>query len=175
MLILACLPLQAASKLELIQMYSTRGVYGRYFQFSSVVIPTLFVAYKAPCMWIFLNYTGIVHFWPRSLCTPSCVQTVVSLSLKLFTEYTFSPPPWLSMKKIKLQLCTQKGNLHAEYEWTPQFTVYKDKERKKHVMTNKQHTKFHISYIEDQACRHKSMAASLIGCQAMLYCLSSHV
>ena len=26
-------------------------------------------------------------------------------------------------------------------------------------MTNKQHTKFHISYIKDHACRHKSMAA----------------
>ena len=32
--------------------------------------------------------------------------------------------------------------------------------RRKHVMTNKQHTKFHISYIKDQTCRHKSMDAS---------------
>ena len=35
-------------------------------------------------------------------------------------------------------------------------------------MTNK-HTKFHISYIKDHACRHKSMAASYIYVQGNFY------
>ena len=50
---------------------------------------------------------------------------------------------------------TQKGNLPAEYEWTQQFTVYRE-----NIWWNKQHPKFHIGYIKDHACRHKSMAAS---------------
>ena len=56
---------------------------------------------------------------------------------------------------MTMYIQTQKGNLPAEYEWTQQFTVYRE-----NIWWNKQHPKFHIGYIKDHACRHKSMAAS---------------
>ena len=61
---------------------------------------------------------------------------------------------------MTMYIQTQKGNLHAECEWTEQsHAVQEVGKRRKHVMTNKQHTKFHISCIKDHECRHKSMAA----------------
>ena len=57
---------------------------------------------------------------------------------------------------IQTQKATQQLNMN---EPSSHSAVSGGKERK-HVMTNKQHTKFHISYIKDQTCRHKSMAAS---------------
>ena len=63
--------------------------------------------------------------------------------------------------KAKLWLCTFKHK-KATYQLSmsePSSHSAGSGKRRKHVMTNKQHTKFHISCIKDHACRHKSMAA----------------
>ena len=55
-----------------------------------------------------------------------------------------------------------KGQLTSWVWVNPAVTVQEVGKWRKHVMTNKQHTKFHISYIKYHACRHKSMAASYL-------------
>ena len=52
---------------------------------------------------------------------------------------------------MTMYIQTQKGNLPPEYVFTQKFTVEQVEKRRKRVMTNKQHTKFHNSYFTDHA------------------------